>query len=358
MPDLVDRLLLLEADPVVTITLPLDRHRPGNDADRILLRNLLSEARSEVLDRTSGSSSKALLDGLAKAVDDVAFDQGAHGAVVVATSDHAESHLLSYPVRAAVAVESTPATRFLVQGLRRSPRYRVLVLSDRSTRLFEAVRDDLHEVIGQGFPAAADVVPRDLRAVAGRFARAPGRDDLEQWRAFYRQVDQALTEVAQDEPLPLVIVGVKRSATLFADVSGNSATVIGHVDGSHEHANEHELGELTWPLLRDHLRQRRAAVVSELHEAFHADRAVTGIEACWRLGHQGRGRLLVVEENFRGEPARHLDGELVITDEAGPDVMGDPVDELVEHLTRTGATCEFVAAGALDDLGHIGLLLR
>jgi hypothetical protein len=60
------------------------------------------------------------------------------------------AHLLPFPVRAAVSVGSTPATSFLVQGLRRSPRYRVLVLSDRATRLFEAVRDELVEVLEHG----------------------------------------------------------------------------------------------------------------------------------------------------------------------------------------------------------------
>jgi hypothetical protein len=42
--DVVHGLLTIEADMVVTVTTPLDRRRPGNDEDRIRLRNLVTDA--------------------------------------------------------------------------------------------------------------------------------------------------------------------------------------------------------------------------------------------------------------------------------------------------------------------------
>ena len=52
---------------------------------------------------------------------EVELDAGAQGVVIVVTSELAETHLLPFPVAEAVTVGATPATRFLVQGLRRSP---------------------------------------------------------------------------------------------------------------------------------------------------------------------------------------------------------------------------------------------
>jgi hypothetical protein len=99
--------------------------------------------------------------------------------------------------------------------------------------------------------------------------------------------------------------------------------------------------------------------VAELGDALHTGKAVTGIDEVWQLGREGRGRLVVVEEDYRAEPAREVDGRLVPANgSADADVMSDPVDEIVEHVVRSGGAAEFVAPGALTDLGRIGLLLR
>lgn len=234
MLSLVEELLKIERDVVVTITAPLDRRRPNNDSDRIRLRNLVSEACQRVRAHLGEDAATRIVLNLDAAAASVDMSRGAHGLVIVATDQKADAHLRSFPVRASVALGRTPATRLLVQGLRRSPRYRLLVISDRATRLFEGVRDDVREISSHGFPFTADVVPRDLRAIAGRFAQPTGRDDKEQWRRFYRRVDRAVTEASGDEVLPLVLAGVKRSTAMFEDVSRNAHLVIGRIDGAHD----------------------------------------------------------------------------------------------------------------------------
>jgi len=358
MFDDIHRLQSVVADPAVTIVAPLDHQRPGNDEDRLRLRHLHEEARGRVLEAYGKRDAREVLDHLEAAVGSVDLRHPGKGVAIFATSGMGESHMVPFPVREVVAVDRNFLTRSLVQGMRRSPRYRVVLLAEGNARLFDAVRDDLLESHAAGFPVHDDLVTTDRRATDGRFARTAG-EDHEVFRGFFRRVDAALHEVTRDDPTPIVLLGAARGVSYFEEITGHGRWIVAHVHGNHEHATVHDLGRIAWEPMREDLRRRRREAVERLSEAIGQGRAVTGLDEAWVLSHEGRGHELVVEEDYVGEPSIVVDVRLQPLPGGGAStVFDDPVDEVVEAVVRHGGTAEFVKGGMLSDHGRIGLILR
>lgn len=357
MRDFIDRLLNLDAAPIVTITLGLDPRLPGNEVDRIRLRNALAEAAARLSAMADHPGASRTLDRLNE-VADVELRGGNNGLIVVASPNFSAARLLPFPVRDELTVGDTPLIRYLVQGLRRSPRYLILVISDRATRLFDADRDSAREIVDDTFPMSADIVPRDRRATSGRFALPPGGDDKELWRNFYRDVDAAVVERNRDDERPLVLAGVRSSIGLFREVSRNGRLVVDSVEGSYDELSANVLATMVWPHMREELERLRAEAVHEVAGAAATNAAVTGLDEVWRLAQAKRGRLLVVEEGYRAEPSIETAGHLEPAADHHDQVIEDPVNQVVIDVVRGGGDVEFVPDDALAGLGRIGLLLR
>ena len=114
-----------------------------------------------------------------------------------------------------------------------------------------------------GFPFSGDIAHSDRRAVAGRFAREPAGDDQEQRRNFYRSVDKGLAEVTRADPLPIVVAGVERSVATFTEVTEHASLSAGHIDGGHDDTWAYDLGQLSWPVMRQRLKARRSEVIDQ-----------------------------------------------------------------------------------------------
>jgi len=99
---------------------------------------------------------------------------------------------------------------------------------------------------------------------------------------------------------------------------------------------------------------------SELNQALGEQRVVSSIGEVWRLANEGRGRLLLVEEDFHypaqvDETGMHLrpDG-----DASAPNVIDDAVDALIETVLRKQGRVVFLEKDQLAVHQRIALILR
>ena len=129
--------------PAISLLLPVD----GDPAEVVRMR--LDRLADDAVDRLRMELGSDEVDAydlrLRRAVDTVTVTHGQEG-VAVYVGDHTEVVPLPVPVRERVVIDDTFATRDVVRALQRSPRYRVVVLGPRRTRLYEGVGVTLTEV--------------------------------------------------------------------------------------------------------------------------------------------------------------------------------------------------------------------
>lgn len=342
--------------PAVSILMPRGM---SPDGDRARLARLTREATSRLRSEFSRRDTQPFLDKLNTLCAAAVEADLSHQAVAVfAGNDVATTVLLPIPVRERVVIDATFATRDLVHALHRSPKYRVLVLSERSTCLYAGCGAALAEVTGTA-AVSAELNP-DARGERSRLGRDRSALRDTRLRRYVRDVDAAFARHLVDAELPLILVGANRRVNAFRDHSRYHALVTDVVVGGFDRKSPRELSERVWPCMADVLATRRRAAIHELDAATGAHRAAFGIDKIWRLANEGRGALLIVEENYEFPARISLDtGDLeAAKDVTHPDVVDDAVDEVIEIVLAKGGRVAIVADDALADRGRIAMALR
>ncbi len=349
----------IEGYPCVTITLPTHRTSRENRQDPVRVKNLLTEATNRLVQELGKREADPVLKRLDELVRDIDFQHMLDGLALFANRDFARAVLLPFSLKERVVVDRTFLTRDLVFAANRTPRYWVLVLSEKPTRLYEATRDDLQEIRDGGFPMTHEG-PGGERPLPDSFRIEKSTLRDEHRRSFFRRVNAALKPFIAADPLPIVITGVDRFLSLFQEVTDHHDRILASVKGSHDKTPPHELAKLVWPLAKDALAEERRNVLHELEKAVGENNFVSTVGEVWRLAREGRGKLLLVEEDFH-YPARvdasgtHLEPA---EDISAPDVIDDAVDEIIETVLAKNGRVVFADNGQLEAHQRIALILR
>src|SRR5215472_17025285 len=188
--------------PCLTITLPTHRTRPDNKQDPIRVKNLVTEGTNRLLGECSKRDVAPLLDRLDALVAAIDYDYTLDGLMLAVNRDMAREYVLPFTLNERVVVDETFFTRDLVRALNHAVRYWVLSLSEQSTRLFAATRDDLEEITSGGFPVRHAGPGGDTALPGGLGVNTSAyRDDRH--RQFFRDVDKAFGVFRAEDPLPL-----------------------------------------------------------------------------------------------------------------------------------------------------------
>lgn len=344
--------------PSVSILAATNRTAPANKQDRIRVKNLVTDAvdrlHKEFKKREVADVVKRL-QGLVKSID---WKHTQEGLVLFASKGAAHKFDVPFKVKSRFLIDETFATRDLVYYLNRAPRYRVVVLSEKPTRVFEGHVKALHEVTATKFPMEHIGPGGAAKLPGGKGVNISAHRDHGH-RAFFREVDKELAKLHKADPLPLIVVGVDRYLAFFLEVTGHADDVAGMVTGNHDKTSPSELAKLVWPVFQAGSTVRRAKAFARLDEAVSAGRHASGLSQVWRAVKEGKCQALLVERDFaQAANLNETKDQLLPYTGKGPKALDDAVDDAIELAMQKGAEVYFYEPGTLDTHDRIAATLR
>ncbi len=345
--------------PALSILAPMHRSAPENRQDPIRVKNLVKQATDRLRREYSRREIGSLLDRLGMLTDAVDYRHAMEGLALYVARGFAQAYHLPFPVKERVVIDATFATRDLVAGIHRSVRYWVLLLSEKTVRLFSGMRGSLAEMSVKPFPLVdQESGPREHGH--GDFTVEKSSKSDERHRRFYRQADAALAAVLAREPMPVFLIGGQRPMAHYHDAAKQSNHLAGTILGAYDKAVPADLARLVHPLVDAYEAEQRRQALLELDAAIHHRKYASGMQEAWTSALEGRGSLLLVESGFF-YPAR-LDSEgrelTPAADPTAPGVIDDAVDELIESVISKGGRVVFLPDGSLPEHSRVALVLR
>jgi len=345
-----------QAGPCITLALRTHRTHPDNLQDPILLKNLLGEAESRLLNEFGKRQVEPLLQHIRSIEKEIDHNHNTEGLYVFLSPGTAAYLRTSWPPEEdRVYLDDAFALRGIIKAFNRSEDYYLLSLSQQGAQLYEALNDRVQEEVrGDGFPFREN----DHYLTDQLKASDPKSVD-NMLREFLNKVDKAMVAAHRRVPLPVIVAANRAVYDMLLQVADQRLIYAGHfaVDGNN--STPLQLSEKAWPLVQDIQKERRADAINEIFAGVPSGKVLTDLQEIWQAARDGRGALLVTREDF-AQPigiTDHLGFEFA-KDGTVPGITDDIVNDIAWEVLSKNGRVYFTKQPALQELGDIALLTR
>ncbi|MBK8610671.1 MAG: universal stress protein [Chitinophagaceae bacterium] len=172
-------------------------------------------------------------------------------------------------------------------------------------------------------------------------------------------MDNGLDIILTAYPMPLFIMGVKRVLGHFKKLTKHAGAVIDYIPGHYDNMPLPELKESVEPFIKNWKKVKQQDLLNQLDNAAGKQKLAVGMKDVWRVAMGRKGRLLLVEKNYR-YAAEHGSSDEIIYKATEPynkfSYIKDAVDDVIEKVLENGGDVEFVDEGLLAGYHHIALI--
>ncbi len=264
---------------------------------------------------------------------------------------------LDIPVEEKIIVDESFEIRDLVLAKKEDKQFLLISVTAKTTKTY-LVDHGQFTVIKIDVAEYAETVKYDLPERVANFSD-PSQQKQYNLKKFLFYSDRGLQSLLKSYPLPVLVMGSQKVLGYFKSLTRNAKNIVGYIPGNYSELAPAELAKIIEPAILDWKKIRMKLIFQKMEDAAGAGKLASGIKEVWKQVNSSRGRLLIVERNFR------------ISAEQGPDkseilelkkpyndysYIRDAVDDMIEKMFEMGGDVEFVEKDILKDFGHIALI--
>ena len=334
--------------PIVSIVMPFEPKMTATTELEKEVQQAVLQVKTELENHYSHEETSLILSGLKTLTDNLNYSTYRKSIAIFVSPTVNKVYYLNIQVDKNVAVDKPFEMRDLIDRKRQLRRYAVLVLSDRSMKMFLGDAGEFQKILSY-----ADSIggPKDVPDRMSGFYDASSRREIMSDK-FIRYADQVVGELLKAYPYPLFVLATPRTAVHFRKITTNNRQIVDYIYGNFEDATDNALAGTVMPCIKKWEEVKQVYLLNQLSAASGAGNLAIGMEAVYKEASARKGQLLVVERNCTSP--------LEAFSDAGSEdqrfYIKDAIDEVIGKVVENGGDVEFVPEGVLMKYRKIALI--
>ncbi len=246
----IEKLNKLSEEICLSISFPTHRTFPDNKQDLILLKNLISEAEKNIINRYGKRDSGGILENISKILERVDPNYNLDSLHIFVSEDDLE--IIQLPItieNSEVIINHKFNLFYLEESLKKRKDYLILLLSQSGVQLYEAMNNTIiSEIQNQDFPFAQN---NHFITHSDKASDAKLVDNMV--KEYFNKIDKAVQKVCLETELSVVVICTPRNYQHLMTVSDNISSFIGNSPINYNDVSLHSIANQTWNLYSSEL---------------------------------------------------------------------------------------------------------
>ena len=343
--------------PAVSIILPFDTKMGLKNDLHHCLKIAVDEVIRELKQNYSTEMANLILFKLTNIIKDLNYNTFKSSIAIYVSPIFEKVLYLDIAVEQKIIIDESFEIRDLVYSKKHLHKYLVLLIRGNESHIYLGDSTSLVRIVSNA-PEIANSNSKDFTEKVSNFSDSSSLKEI-RMEKYLRKIDNSLSIILQAYQLPLFIMGAGRLLGHFKSISKHLGMIVDFIPLNYEEISYERLKEVLLPSILDWKKVKQKDILNRLDQAASKNKLAIGMTNVWREAVRRKGRLLVVEKNFKYSAQLGYGKDSL---EELPEsynkfsYIRDAVDDVMEKVLENGGDVEFVDAEVLKDYQHIALI--